>query len=519
MSSDNYIQDVAYPSSYNPNLNPLSLWFIAAINGFRDTPLPKEFHYCDLGCGDGTTLNHLAAMYPEASFVGVDFNADHITAAHKNAGEAGLKNVEFHQLDFADLKTFATASFDFITCFGAFSWINVSLQDCILDFAGDRLRDNGLFLVHYAAKPGKAQIDPLWHLMRVATNSVSGNSIDRVREGTKIINHLREKQSLFFRQNPVANERAKQIPNQNPYYVAHESLTEWQAFFHSEIANRAAERKLIFAGPMGRLNAPLEYRIPPAFQSLFNDSMDSTTVETLSDYVHNTGIRADLFSKEGTKIPQARQILDEVLFGISPIVAEMIPPQINTPSGQKVNLTDPLPKAMLANLAKGTMTFGDLMATPALADQKRDTAIGMLALLVSEGVIQPLSSQHRSLPENACTPLKASLPLTELNLSTDFPLTQALALPSAHTGQCAQLPVMVALILAAMQAGLAGDKITNQVVEKVWNARKELFAGMPNPPGKPDLGKMVNQQMQLVQDRIIPELVARGVFKCPDADC
>jgi trans-aconitate methyltransferase len=202
------------------------MWFTAATNSLTDRPMPNSFRYCDLGCGDGTTLHYLASMYPQAQFVGVDFNAEHIAAANKRANEAQLNNIEFRQLDFADLKDLESEPFDFIVCYGAFSWINISLQEQILDFVGTRLQPGGLFLVHYAAKPGKVQIDPLWHLMRTVAATVPGDSIDQVREGIKVISHLQEQKSIFFQQNPIAHGRASALSKQDLNHIAHESLTE-----------------------------------------------------------------------------------------------------------------------------------------------------------------------------------------------------------------------------------------------------------------------------------------------------
>lgn len=166
-ASENYISDAVYGSRYDEYLNPLNLHYIALHAGLRQGRLASDFRYCDLGCGDGTTLNIIASMYPHAQFYGVDFNEEHITIAREAAESAALKNVEYRPLDFARLHATDFSQLDFISCFGTFSWIDRSLQDAIFDFVGESLTDNGVFAVHYAAKPGKTQIDPLWHLMRV----------------------------------------------------------------------------------------------------------------------------------------------------------------------------------------------------------------------------------------------------------------------------------------------------------------------------------------------------------------
>jgi SAM-dependent methyltransferase len=512
MSSENYIQDVEYPSFYNGVLNPLALWFTAAVNGYADRPMPESFRYCDLGCGNGTTLIYLASMFPQAHFVGVDFNADHIAAAKTLAEKVQLTNIEFHQLDFADLEDWDTEAFDFAVCFGAFSWINIELQNHILGFVGNKLTRGGLFLVHYAAKPGKVQIDPLWHLMRTVTETESGNSIHRVREGIKVISQLQDKNSRFFQDNPVADHRAKALGNQDLNYVAHESLTEWQAFFHSEIAQRAGEQGLTFAGPSGQSNVPLQYRIPQAFKALFSDSQDTVIRETLCDYIHNTGVRTDVFVKDAPEKASNLEVLDDTAFGIMLLLTETIPAKANALSGQGINLNDAIPKAILGGVAERSMTFREMASLPALGKRNKSEVQDMLAFLVSTGAIQPLAGHYKPIPANGQSRWEPILPLTGNELASEFPLSRALNLPSAHTGQCTPLPPLVALVLATLQNDIPVNRVAEVAADKVVRAGNELFPNTPNPPKRPDLVKSINDQLPLVIEKVLPRLVSMGVY-------
>ncbi len=509
MSSSNYIQDVSYQSFYNPQLNPLTLWFNAAINGFAERSLPESFRYCDLGCGNGTTLCYLAAMYPKAHFTGVDFNATHIAAAQGLAKQAQLNNIEFHQLDFANLENWTVEPFDFVVCYGTFSWITVALQNSILDFVGNSLIKGGFFLVHYAARPGKVQIDPLWHLMRTVTDSEEGDSIARVREGIRIISHLKDKESAFFKQNPIARQRATALVNQDASYVAHESLTEWQAFFHDEIARRAREYGLVFAGPSGQSNIPLKFRVPHSFNTLFHDPMDPIVKETLCDYIHNTGVRTDVFAKDVRKAQSNQDAFHETPFGIAPLLNETIPPSVDALSGQSINLKDPIPKAILDGLTRKSMTFGEMLSLPALSQKHHNEVRDLFAFLTSIGAIQPLTNHYHPTPESQQAPREPSLTLGKLELASDFPLTRPLSLPSAHTGQCASLPPVVALILAAQGKGIARNEVIDVVADRLMLAGKELF---PNPPGKPELVKSIRDQLPLLNNKALPRLVAMGVY-------
>ena len=86
-----YTVDLVYPSSFVLGQTPLQMRWAAVAAGARPGPLTGSFHYCDLGCGDGSNLNQLAACYPQASFVGIDVNPAHVEAASVRAERAHRK--------------------------------------------------------------------------------------------------------------------------------------------------------------------------------------------------------------------------------------------------------------------------------------------------------------------------------------------------------------------------------------------------------------------------------------------
>ncbi len=55
-----YVQDVPYTWSFFRYQSPLLMNYAAALNGFAAPALDRGFSYCDLGCGNGVTVNLLA---------------------------------------------------------------------------------------------------------------------------------------------------------------------------------------------------------------------------------------------------------------------------------------------------------------------------------------------------------------------------------------------------------------------------------------------------------------------------
>src|ERR1700729_2623003 len=99
---EEYLREVPYVRQFARELSPPLLRAAAALNGFTPPPA-DDFDYCELGCGTGDTTNTLAAAHPNARFVGVDFNAEHVAFARGLAERGGLANVRFLERDFAEL--------------------------------------------------------------------------------------------------------------------------------------------------------------------------------------------------------------------------------------------------------------------------------------------------------------------------------------------------------------------------------------------------------------------------------
>src|SRR4051812_31975993 len=89
--------EVPYLRTFSGDLSPTLLRLVAALNGFVPPPSPS-FDYCELGAGNGDTTAALAASNPEARFVGVDVNPEHVAFASGLARRGGLDNLRFLEL-------------------------------------------------------------------------------------------------------------------------------------------------------------------------------------------------------------------------------------------------------------------------------------------------------------------------------------------------------------------------------------------------------------------------------------
>lgn len=71
----------------------------------------------DVGCGSGQAMIHLASVFPNSRFTGVDFSQEAVAIGNQNAQARGLANVRFAARDAAHLSEHE--QFDLVTAFDA----------------------------------------------------------------------------------------------------------------------------------------------------------------------------------------------------------------------------------------------------------------------------------------------------------------------------------------------------------------------------------------------------------------
>src|SRR4051794_14206878 len=97
-----YVTDVSYTLGFYRELAPTYLNCACLLNNVEGPPLDRPLRYCELGCGRGYGTILLAAANPNSHFIGIDFNPSHIAEARNLSARAGLKNVFFHEMSFAE---------------------------------------------------------------------------------------------------------------------------------------------------------------------------------------------------------------------------------------------------------------------------------------------------------------------------------------------------------------------------------------------------------------------------------
>jgi SAM-dependent methyltransferase len=312
VSSSPYVTEVAYVRQFCGELSPTLLRAAAGLGGFQVEDR-DDFDYCELGSGLGDTTCTLAAAYPRARFVGVDFNRAHVTFAREMAHRGGLENVRFLERDFADLEGEPLPELDFVCAHGVLAWIAPDKQRALIALAASKLKPGGVLYVSYNALPGWASVQPLRRLLTDAAGT-AGSSLDRARRAVDLARTLRDGGAQYFASNPAAGEMVATMDRVGPGYTVHEYMQEhWRPMYFADLAAEMAAAGLRFAGELPLYRNVPRLTIPAGLGAFFEAPRDRIEAEHLKDFATNNFFRADVYVK--TTQPPDPAVASELLDG------------------------------------------------------------------------------------------------------------------------------------------------------------------------------------------------------------
>lgn len=320
-NDDYYVQDVDFISGVVLNQTPIIMAVAAAMKGFVPPRVQDRFTYCDLGCGDGTTVCALASVNPEARFYGVDFNAHHIDKAKTTAEELGLENIAFVQAGFEELENHELPEMDLVAMNGIYAWLESRPLHGVWEFLKSRLRTGGLFYVEYTTLPGMAAVPPLWKLIQTLVPAKGLSSRERAEKGLAMLQMLAKRGMGYLAANPRAAQAArfyvagaKNAPERVDHFLHNAMASGFKPRYFQEMAVEMQACGLQYAGRTQLGLNVLDLSIPPGQIPTFRDITDTVTRETLTDYIRNEQCRRDVFIKEAPKDEAgARRFLLETL--------------------------------------------------------------------------------------------------------------------------------------------------------------------------------------------------------------
>ena len=292
-----YVTDIPYLFRYHRELNPAIHALMIAAEGRTPGFQPHgALTYLELGCGFGlSTLVH-AAGNPAGRYIGIDFMPQHIATAKGLAASAGLTNVEFLQLSFADLASQTFPDFDVIAAQGVWSWVDAANRDLIIRFAEKKLKSGGAFYVSYNALPALAPIMPARELMYAAFRGTPGPSTVKIDAALARVREVMSAKSAYFTDNPRAMQTLERALQSPPSYLAHEYFNgTWDAFYHADVANTLRPAGLSFLASAHILSNMDRINLTPETEQVLGTVADRSERETLRDYFLMPEFRRDIF--------------------------------------------------------------------------------------------------------------------------------------------------------------------------------------------------------------------------------
>ena len=451
-----YTTDLLYPSNFIVSQAPLFLQWAAAAESAPRQLGSEPFNYCDLGCGDGLTLNVLATEYPAAHFVGVDINRNHLELGRKLAARAGLNNVSFVETSFRDLSKAGLPPMDFIAAHGIYSWIDEETRSALHAFVQSQLKPGGLFCLQYSCLPGTAIHDPLYHYLKAFADRVAGDSVQRFAAGRDVLQNLRQ-HAAFFQMLPQAGALMDTFSRNNPEQLAHDILNRNRHSLYSHQAHDVmASLGLRFTGSADlKLNHPellMSRAAYAAFEEVTKHGDRRLRIAT-QDLMLNPSSRIDVFRKPDPELdagprPAGRRGIEGVWLKRT-VGPDSIELRRRASANTAVDLASPLHSAVLDALGDRSALVPEVLQAAGLGQFDRAAVETAIAQLVMTRFINMLIAPTRELGYRADRRYRLASPINSILLDETIHSADAVAFASPVLGSALMIPVAVRLRMAA----------------------------------------------------------------------
>lgn len=307
--NEGYFTDVGYTYGYYREINPVFQRFCLLLRGFAAPSPALDAAHCELGFGQGVSVNIHAAANP-GSYVATDFNPAHAAHANTLAQAAGsgahLYDDSFEQL----LARTDLPQFDSISLHGIWTWVSPDNHRIITEFARRHLKPGGIFYNSYNCFPGWSPAYPLRQLFALHDRFASTHhgAVARVDEALQFTQALLAAQPNYLQVAPHLPERLKSIMAQNRHYLAHEYFNrEWNCMYFTDVVDHLAAAKLDFACTAVPLDGVDVVNLKTEAQAFLKGIDHPILREQARDYFVNQQFRKDLYVRGAVRLSAIEQ--------------------------------------------------------------------------------------------------------------------------------------------------------------------------------------------------------------------
>ena len=312
MWTDGYFMEGTYTYGYYRELSPAWQRYCLLANGYEaPAPGPDAVH-CELGFGQGVSVNIHAAAEP-GRFIGTDFNPSH--ALHANllckasGADATLWDLSFAELLGRD----DIPMLDSISMHGVWTWISRENQNLVIEFVRRYLKPGGIFYNSYNCFPGWALHHPVRDLLTmpdIYARQRTG-AAERVSDALAFAEKAVRANPVYAERNQPILKRLEELKKQNPSYLAHEFLNrDWIVMYFTEVAELLKDAKLSYACTatlLDTLDDVESMNMPEEARAFLETVQHPLMREGLRDYYINRQFRKDLYLKGKRGMTPQRQ--------------------------------------------------------------------------------------------------------------------------------------------------------------------------------------------------------------------
>ncbi|HEY1077143.1 MAG TPA: class I SAM-dependent methyltransferase [Fontimonas sp.] len=477
--SHGYNVSSGYTYGFYRELAPDWINYGALLHGHRVPDASGAFRYLELGCGQGFGLCLLAASYPQAEFIGVDFNPEHVAHARDLAAAAQLHNVRFEEADFSVLAQQWPEDFgrfEYVVLHGIYSWVPVPLRQALvrsLDHAG---KPGGLVYVSYNTLPGWTSAIPLQHLLRRLQMQSTRSGPQVIQHGGELMNRLVAANAGVAAAYPYLKARLETLETQNPSYLVQEYLHEnWHPLWFSQVAEELAGAKLSYVGSATLPENYLPALLSPQLAEIVRSGEGQTMQQELIDLAINQSFRRDLYCRGPRALHNSMARLSAFTLHAQrrPEVSDTL--TIQTTAGT-LSIQRVIVEAIFDALAEAPMTIGELARLEVFTGKAPQEPIQVATLLLSAGHVS-LSGAQR-----AGTAIRAFNRTVAGRVAAEFLPYPCLATPLSPTGVAVGDVDMLLYLLVSdeAQAGaMIGDpyRLATCLIDALQASGRALLRG------------------------------------------
>lgn len=288
-------ETVQYPNHSYPQTHPSRLATIGLLHGLQVAP-PEKCRVLEIGCGNGTNLLSLAALFPNSHFTGIDLAASVIAEGLNRVRELGLTNIELIAVGIEDFQPVG-GPYDYVIAHGVYSWVPAGVRDAILAACRKYLVPAGIAYISYNCYPGCHVRQMIWEMMRFHTRAID-DPAEKIGQAMAITRFIASSFAKTDTYRQLFKDQLEQIQRHGPGHLFHDDLAEINdpVYFH-EFAAQAAAHGMQYVAEADLFETQDRIFSEEAREALAGLGNDRLTREQYSDFIKCRRFRQTLLCR------------------------------------------------------------------------------------------------------------------------------------------------------------------------------------------------------------------------------